>query len=126
MVAGVKSVVVLLTFLQLAGIVASETYRQTEAGPHFAGVPLGGQLKSVDFNERSARTLSAQTRGRSNHRRPRNVEQKWLDVHHRLTREVQSRDLNNGWDVIFYGDGIFESTRQGQHVGVRSGLGALR
>ena len=126
MEAGVRAVAVLFTFLQLVGIIASETYRNTEAGPHFAGVPLGGQLQSVDSYERSARTLSAQTRGRSNHRRPRNVEQKWLDVHHRLAREVQSRDLNNGWDVIFYGDGIFESTRQGQYVGVRSTLGALR
>ena len=37
--------------------------------------------------------------------------EKWVKLHEQLAREVNFADEDKGYDVLFYGDSIFESTR---------------
>ena len=37
--------------------------------------------------------------------------EKWVKLHEQLAREVNAADEDKGFDVLFYGDSILESTR---------------
>ena len=44
-------------------------------------------------------------------RRGGTTEEKWIKMHELLAREVSAADEEKGYDVLFYGDSIFEATR---------------
>ncbi len=44
-------------------------------------------------------------------RRGSTTEEKWVKMHEQLARELNAADEGKGFDVLFYGDSILESTR---------------
>ena len=44
-------------------------------------------------------------------RRGSTTEEKWVKMHEQLARELAAADEGEGFDVLFYGDSILESTR---------------
>lgn len=46
-------------------------------------------------------------------RRVGSSNEKWVKLHEQLAREVNAADDGKGYDVLFYGDSILESTRWG-------------
>ena len=44
-------------------------------------------------------------------RRGGTIEEKWVKMHEQLARELNAADEGKGYDVLFYGDSILESTR---------------
>ncbi|CAL8467129.1 g6665 [Coccomyxa elongata] len=53
---------------------------------------------------------------RRRRRRGKGQDEAWLQHHHQLVKEVEEADKGSGFDVIFYGDSIMESTR-GTYMG---------
>ena len=39
------------------------------------------------------------------------MDEKWVKMHEQLSRELNAADERKGYDVLFYGDSIFESTQ---------------
>jgi hypothetical protein len=37
--------------------------------------------------------------------------EKWVKMHEQLSQELNAADERKGYDVLFYGDSIFESTQ---------------
>lgn len=48
---------------------------------------------------------------RRRRRRGKGQDEAWLQHHQQLVKEVEEADKGSGFDVIFYGDSIMESTR---------------
>lgn len=44
-------------------------------------------------------------------RRGRGQDEQWVRQHEALVREVEAADKEDGFDVLFFGDSIMESTR---------------
>lgn len=48
---------------------------------------------------------------RRRRRRGKGQDEAWLQHHQQLVKEVEEADRKSGFDVLFYGDSIMESTR---------------
>jgi hypothetical protein len=48
---------------------------------------------------------------RRRRRREDTTDEKWAKMHEKLSQELSVADEGRGYDVLFYGDSIFESTQ---------------
>ena len=69
----------------------------------------GRPCASAGGEDLAGRGLQQRARQR---RHGRGQDEKWLKHHLQLVQELELADQGEGFDVLFYGDSIMESTRQ--------------